>query len=87
VGLRLPPRRKTVLTRLMGRRSTRKVDPDANLQFQELRDGAVAERCSPRRFQRSRPGPPFSGQLLRWHIGWKRSNKLTESGSWVLSSG
>jgi len=41
-----------------------------NLQFQELQDEVVmAERwpdCG-----RSRPGPPSSAQLLRWHIGWK----------------
>ena len=36
---------------------------------------------------RSGPGPPSSAQLLRWHSGWKKSNKLIEPGSWVLSSG
>ena len=64
-----------------------KADPEANLGFQELRDEAAAERWPRRGFQRSRPGPPSSAQLPRWYIGWKRSNKLIESGSWVQSSG
>jgi hypothetical protein len=64
-----------------------KSDREANLRFRELRDEAVAERCEHRGVQRSLPGPPSSRQLVRWHIGWKRSNKLIESDSLVQSSG
>ncbi len=55
--------------------------PMRNFRSQELRNEVVAEQCLHRGFQRR---PPFSAQLLRCHIGWKRSNKLIESGSWVL---
>jgi hypothetical protein len=47
-----------------------------NFRFQELRGEVVAEQCPHRGFQRSRPGRTSSAQLLRWHIGWKRSNKI-----------
>jgi hypothetical protein len=53
-----------------------------NLRFQKLLDGVMTERRPHR--GRSRPGQPSLGQLFRWHIARKRSNKLIESGSWVL---
>ena len=56
-----------------------------NLRFQELRDEVMTERRPHR--GRSRPGQRSSAQLIRWHIGRKRSNKLIESGSLALSLG
>jgi hypothetical protein len=53
-----------------------------SLRFQELRDEVMTEQRPHR--GRSRPGQPSSAQLFGWHIGRKRSNKLIESGSWVL---
>jgi len=56
-----------------------------NLRFQELRDEVMTERWPHR--GRRRPDRFSSTQLLRWHIGQKKSNRLIESGSWALSSG
>jgi hypothetical protein len=54
---------------------------EQNLRFQELRDEVVmAERRPPH----GRHGPPSSAPLLRWHIGWKKGNRLIESGSWIF---
>ena len=57
-----------------------------NLRFQELRDEAVMTERWPHR-GRSRPDRLSSTQLLRWHIGQKKGNRLIESDSWALSSG
>jgi hypothetical protein len=53
--------------------------PKQNRRFQELGyEVVMAERWQRQAFQYA--------PLLRWHIGWKKGNRLIESSSWNLSS-